>query len=263
MIPVEVRVGDGPIVLAQPHSGIFLPAEVHERLNDLGREIIDTDWHIPRLYEGLVPGATTVTALFNRYVIDANRDPNGGSLYPGQNTTGLVPLTTFDGDPIWQDAPTALEVETYLHAYHEAYHTAVREALRRAKAAHGIALLFDCHSIRSVIPYLFEGVLPALNIGTFEGRACDPRLTRSMTDICARQADYSFVVDGRFKGGWTTRHYGDPENGVHAIQMELSQTNYLTVEEQPFAYDEAKAHRLRALLSDLFAGLQDQLQTMT
>ncbi len=202
---------------------------------------------------------TTVRATFHRYVIDANRDPAGVSLYPGQNTTGLVPLTDFDGQPIWKPGaePTEADVAARLAAFHAPYHAALAAEVARVKALHGIAVVYDCHSIRSHIPFLFDGPLPDFNIGTNGGQTCDPALEADAVAVVASAEGYSHVLNGRFKGGWTTRHYGTPETGVHAIQMELAQCSHLASEAPPFAYDTAKAERLRGPLSTLLKRLED------
>ena len=152
MTPVTVKRGSGPIVLGSPHTGTFVPEDVASCLNDNGRKLADTDWHIERLYDGLLPDLTMVCANFHRYVIDANRDPAGASLYPGQNTTTLVPLTDFDGESIWDTAPTDTDVEQRRTAFHAPYHAALNAELNRTRDLHGFAILFDCHSIRSDIP---------------------------------------------------------------------------------------------------------------
>ena len=154
MTPVEVTRGDGPVILAQPHGGTFVPDDLWARLNGCGRELSDTDWHIGRLYDGLLPGATIVRATFHRYVIDANRDPGGASLYPGQNTTGLCPVTDFDGQPIWTEGqdPSPDEIADRRARFHTPYHAALAAEVERVRARHGVAVVYDCHSIRSVIP---------------------------------------------------------------------------------------------------------------
>ncbi len=250
---VNVTHGAGPVVLGMPHAGTLIPAEIAARLNDEGQTRRDADWHVDRLYDGLLPGATIVRAAFHRYVIDANRDPSGASLYPGKNTTGLVPHTNFDGGPIWIKAPDAEETGRRL-SYHAAYHTALEAEIARVKSAHGAAILYDCHSIRSRIPHLFDGVLPDLNIGDNDGATCDAAVERAVVDA-ARRSGFSYIVNGRFKGGWTTRHYGRPATGVHAIQMELAQSVYLASEAPPFSYDAARAEKLRGVLGEILAGL--------
>lgn len=257
MKPVEVIQGDSPVVLGMPHTGTYLPEDIRARLNANGRLLADTDWHIDRLYAGLLPGATTVRANFHRYVIDANRDPVGKSLYPGQNTTDLVPLSDFDGLDIWTAKPTPQDVQQRLVSWHTHYHTALRAELDRVHNLHGIAVLYDCHSIRSHIPYLFDGKLPDFNIGTADGTACAAEFEDAVRDIAGQANAHSSVVNGRFKGGWTTRHYGRPDQGFHAIQMELSQSSYLAAEAAPWDYDAAKAETIRPLLAQILEALAD------
>jgi formiminoglutamase len=259
MTPVEVTRGDGPVVLGMPHGGTHVPPDIVVRLNPLGRTLSDTDWHIDRLYDGLLPGATVVRATFHRYVIDANRPPDGASLYPGQNTTGLCPATDFDGRDIYQagEAPEADEVEDRRLRFHAPYHAALSAEVERVRARHGVAVLYDCHSIRSRIPFLFDGLLPDFNIGTNEGRTCAPEMEAAVARLCSGAEGYTSVVNGRFKGGWTTRHYGRPEAGVHAIQMELAQSTHLAAEAAPYAYDDTKAARLRPHLRAVLEALAD------
>ena len=216
--------------------------------------LADTDWHIPQLYEGLVPQATVVRAEFNRYVIDANRPPDGASLYPGQNTTGLVPLVDFENRPLWLEEPGEAEIARRREAFHAPYHAALRAELDRVCGVHGFAVLYDCHSIQSRLPFLFEGTLPDLNIGTNGGETCAPAIERAVAEACAN-GPYSYVVNGRFRGGWTTRHYGEPSRGIHAVQMEIAQSTYLEAEEAPFAYAPDKAADLRDTLAQVFDGI--------
>ncbi|MFN3764654.1 MAG: N-formylglutamate deformylase [Aliihoeflea sp.] len=256
MRPVSVIQGTSTVILGMPHVGTYVPDAVAAKLNTEGRKLRDTDWHIDRLYEGLLPGASVVKANFHRYLIDANRDPSGISLYPGQNTTGLVPQTDFDNQPIWMDLPDAAECERRLAEWHAPYHAALAAEVARVKATHGIAVVYDCHSIRSRCPFLFEGELPVLNIGTNDGRTCDPEFERIATET-AGNSGFPFVANGRFKGGWTTRHCGRPQTGVHAIQMEIAQSAYLADETEPWTYDAIKAAPLRHTLTTLLAALED------
>ena len=254
---VEVNRGTGPIVLGLPHAGTWLPDDIKTRLTPLGRKLTDTDWHIDRLYDGLRDDVTTVRATFHRYVIDANRDPSGASLYPGQNTTELVPLTDFDGKKLWRDPPDSIDVDVRRRQYHARYHAALQTELNGALDRHGIAILYDCHSIRSHIPHLFDGILPDFNIGTNNGETCAAALEARVTATCRAAPEYSTTVNGRFKGGWTTRHYGAPAKGIHAIQMELTQSTYLKAEKLPFAYDLDKATRLRCTLTKILSSLSE------
>jgi N-formylglutamate deformylase len=264
MKPVDVMQDNGPVILGLPHTGTYVPADVWANLNRRGQELSDTDWHIEKLYADLLPGVTTVRATFHRYVIDANRDPSGASLYPGQNTTGLVPLTDFDSHSIWGHPPDEREIEHRRLAFHAPYHAALKAEMQRVRAKHGIAILYDCHSIRSLIPFLFEGVLPDFNIGTNNGSTCATEVETAVNDICAKAPGYSSVLNGRFKGGWTTRHYGQPEKNWHAIQMELAQSTYLSAEHAPWTCDENKFAQLRIHLKDILSTLSHlALQTGT
>jgi formiminoglutamase len=254
MTPVTVIEGDGPVILGQPHVGTDVPDAVALQLNALGRTLADTDWHVDRLYDGLLPSATVVRATFHRYVIDANRDPSGVSLYPGQNTTGLVPASDVDGRPIWTPPPSSEQIEARRVGFHAPYHAALSAQIARAKARWGCAILYDCHSIRSRIPFLFDGVLPDFNIGDADGAACAPAVRAAVLAPCAASGR-THVVNGRFKGGWTTRWHGRPAEGVHAIQMELAQATHLATEETPFAYDPVRATTLRPVLADILARL--------
>ncbi len=254
MEPVIVREGAGPLVLGFPHAGTYVPDEIYAALNDEGRILRDTDWHIDTLYADLLPNVTTVQATFHRYVIDANRDPSGQSLYPGQTTTGLVPLTTFDNMPIWRAgrAPDDPEITRRLEAFHAPYHEELQRQLDRVKAQHGFAILYDCHSIRSIIPWLFDGTLPDFNIGTDGGRTCAPEIEAAVHQVC-EQSGRSTVLNGRFRGGWTTRKYGQPGEGVHAIQMELAQTSYLARETPPFDLSPERCATMRSHLTEILA----------
>ena len=249
MTPVLVQPGDGPIILGQPHGGTFIPAAIESRLNERGLTRSDTDWHINRLYSGLFADVTAVQARFHRYVIDANRYPAGNALYPGQNTTELCPTTDFDGQPIWQDGQLPGPDEQIERAalYHAPYHAALSAQIERVRDRHGIAILFDCHSIRSRIPFLFTGQLPLFNVGTNDGVTCATAVSDAVFAPCFAAAET--VLNGRFKGGWTTRHYGIPAQNIHAIQLEIALRAYLDCESVPWIYAEAKAENLRNTLS--------------
>lgn len=256
MSDVEVIRGDSPIVLAQPHGGTFVPDPLFHRLNERGQGLADTDWHIGRLYEGLHPDATLLRTRVHRYVIDANRDPEGVSLYPGQNTTGLCPTTDFDGNLIWRagQEPSEEEILARRDAYHAPYHHALAEELARVKAIHGVAILYDCHSIRSDIPFLFDGTLPVFNIGTNGGTTCHRMVEAAAHDACVASDPDQTILNGRFKGGWTTRHYGQPFSQVHAIQMETAQRAYMQ-EAPPWTYRKDRAEHVRPVFARILAQL--------
>ena len=258
---VVVHEGGGPIILGEPHIGLAIPRDVATGLNDTALAIADTDWWVDRLYDGLVPDATVVSARLSRYVIDLNRDPSGETLYPGQNTTGLCPLTDFDGRSIYREghAPDQKAISQRLAAVHVPYHAALQEQINRLRARHDNIILYDCHSIRSSIPYLFEGRLPVFNIGTNNATTCKPELEQAVVEACLKHAPDEIVLNGRFKGGWVTRTYGRPETGIHAIQMELAQRAYLTEEAPPWAYNDAVAGPTRDTLADVFDALRHGL----
>jgi N-formylglutamate deformylase len=258
MTLIQVTRGDSPLILGLPHTGTYLPDDCAARLNDRGRALADTDWHIEKLYAGLVPGVTTVRTLVHRYAIDANRGPSDESLYPGQNTTGLCPVTDFDGHPIYVagQEPDATEIERRRAAFHAPYHAALEAEVTRVRARHSFAILYDCHSIRSHIPYLFDGTLPDFNIGTNDGATCAPGIEALVHDLCRAAPGYTLVLNGRFKGGWTTRHYGRPAEGLHAIQMELAQATHID-EHPPWDLVAARADRLRGHLKTILQTLTD------
>lgn len=259
---IEVSRGNGPIVLGLPHTGTEIPGVIWDKLNENGHSLADTDWNIHRLYDGLQSDVTTVRTPIHRYVIDVNRGPDDASLYPGQNTTGLCPVTDFDGKPIYRPGqePDIQGIETRRKTYHQPYHKALSAELSRVHALHGCAILYDCHSIRSCIPYLFDGNLPDFNIGTNSSTSCSPIVERTVDEICRSAQGYQAVLNGRFKGGWTTRNYGKPKNGIHAIQMELAQATYMQ-EVPPWRYDDTKATPLRAHLSNIFNALEKLVET--
>lgn len=234
---LTVRRGSVPLLLSMPHTGTAIPGEVEETLGAAWLARKDTDWHIERLYEfaaGL--GAGLVRSDISRTVIDLNRDPSGASLYPGQATTELCPTTTFDGEALYRPgrAPAPEEIDARRRRYFEPYHRALAAELARLRAAYGAVVLYDCHSIRSQIPRLFSGTLPHFNLGTFSGASCAVELTQRIEALCAPTA-FSRVTNGRFQGGYTTRHYGRPADGIHAVQMELAFRGYLREPQEPLS----------------------------
>jgi formiminoglutamase len=231
---LDIHRGDAPLVVGFPHTGTDLPPELAGAFVSPWLARKDADWWIDQLYAfAREIGATTVRTRLSRSVIDCNRDPSGASLYPGQTTTGLCPTETFDGEPLYSSAgPDEAEIDRRRAAYFDPYHAALSAELMRLRTMHRTVVLYDAHSIRSHVPRLFEGQLPQFNIGTNGGATCDPALAEAVTAIC-HASGYGHVVDGRFKGGWTTRHYGRPEDGIHAIQMELSMRGYMAEPEHP------------------------------
>jgi len=254
---IEPTRGDAPLIVSMPHIGTLIPRAYTDRLLSRWLSLKDTDWHVERLYAFASDlGATVLRTLISRTVIDVNRDPSGVSLYPGQVTTELCPTTTFDGEPLYRpgEEPTADEIAERRTKYFDPYHAALRAEIGRLRQLHPQIVVYDGHSIRSEIPRLFDGELPEFNIGTADGKSCDPALTAVVEAVVA-DTGLSHVVNGRFKGGYITRQYGNPAAGVHAIQMELAIRGYLRepvgpVDETnwPPAYDEAFAAPMKATL---------------
>ena len=247
--------GDSPLVISLPHVGTGLAAEIVPALAPKALEVSDTDWHVDRLYDFAAElGASRVQARYSRTVIDLNRPPDDESLYPGQTTTGLCPTETFAGEPLYRGpGPDAGEIARRRDRYWQPYHVELGRLVARAKARHGHATVLDAHSIASHVPRLFDGRLPDVNVGTFAGRSCAPGLSDRLQATLEAQGRFTHVINGRFKGGYITRHYGRPADGVHAVQFELGQLAYL--DEPCTVYSEARAADLKALLRRLVAVL--------
>jgi N-formylglutamate deformylase len=253
---------EGPLLLSMPHPGTIIPDELAPLLTATGRAVDDTDWWIPELYDfATALNASVLRTTISRYVIDCNRDPSGASLYPGQATTELCPVQTFDGEPLYEAGtePTDDDIAERRVRYFQPYHDALMAELARIKSIHGYALLFDCHSIRSIIPRLFEGRLPIFNIGTNSGASCADGVAQAVVTACAAHPSFDHALNGRFKGGWITRHYGRPASNVHAVQLELAQLAYME-ETRPWRLDTAKAEALRPTLRTALAGMIDWAQ---
>jgi N-formylglutamate deformylase len=244
--------GTAPLLVSLPHDGTALPDDIAARMTDSARRVPDTDWHVSRLYAFAIEmGASLIVPKFSRYVVDLNRPPDDESLYPGQNTTGLCPLVQFSNEPIYQEGqePAKREITARIKKYWRPYHDALTEEIARIKARYGRVVLWEGHSIRSEVPFLFDGRLPDFNLGTAGGASCSGGLQRKLVHVLEAQKNFSFVANGRFKGGYITRHYGKPIDGIEAIQLELVQGNYMN--EETFAYDEAKAPRVQAVIRTL------------
>lgn len=239
--------GTSPLVVSVPHAGIFLPPLIEQRLTPAGKTRADTDWYIDRLYDFLpAMNVTVIAATHSRLVIDLNRPPDGGLLYPGQAETSVCPVEAFDGSPLYSEAaPDRSEVAMRVELYWRPYHAALAAELARCQAVHGFAHLLDAHSIRSEVARLFPGTLPHLNFGTNDGASASAHLTTRVMQ--AAGAEFSSVLNGRFKGGYITRHYGAPARGVQAIQLELAQRSYMD-EQSPGLYDARRAANLVAVL---------------
>jgi N-formylglutamate deformylase len=246
--------GTTPLLVSLPHDGTALPDDIAARMTPAARRVPDTDWHVSRLYAfARELGASMIVPKYSRYVVDLNRPPDDVSLYPGQNTTGLCPVVQFSGKPVYLPGqePAPDEIAVRIERCWRPYHEALAAEIARIKAAHGRVVLWEGHSIKSAVPFLFDGRLPDFNLGTANGASCSADLQRRLIGELEVQKNYTFVANGRFKGGYITRHYGDPENGVDAVQLELAQCNYM--DEESFEYRDDLAAPTQAVIRVLLA----------
>lgn len=251
--------GCTPLLISVPHVGTVMAPELQPHFVERALAVEDTDWHLPALYEfarGL--GAGLIVPNYSRYVIDLNRPPENAPMYPGVNNTELCPTRFFSGDALYRDGeqPDAAEVSRRLARYWQPYHAALEAEMARLEKVHGHAILFDAHSIRSELPWLFEGRLPDLNLGTAGAKSCAASLRRDLTGVLEAQSTYTNVVDGRFKGGYVTRHHGRPARRRHAVQLEMTWRCYMR-ETSPYEVDAARAAGLQPVLRALVQAMLD------
>ncbi|MEH6404329.1 MAG: N-formylglutamate deformylase [Sneathiella sp.] len=253
----DLTAGNSPLILSQPHGGINLPPNMAIRMTEDALKLPDTDWHMQQLYSGIAQqlDATVISARYSRFVVDLNRNPDGSSLYPGQDVTELCPTSLFDETPIYRSgkAPIRAEVEGRRETFWMPYHDELQAQINRIHKKFGYVILYDCHSIRSVVPRFFEGCLPDLNLGSADGTSSNPNMVDGLKGILSGSS-YSHILNGRFKGGFITRNYGDPKNNIHALQMEIAQLTYMH-EEHPFHYDAPRAEKLQSILLEILSAL--------
>ena len=250
-----LRRGQAPLLVSMPHIGTEIPGELRAHYVERALAVEDADWHLDRLYDFLDElGASVLQPRYSRYVIDLNRPPDDTPMYPGASNTELCPTRFFTGDALYAEgrAPDAQERTRRREQYWEPYHHALAGEVQRLKQVHGFAVLWDAHSIRSRIPWLFEGVLPDLNIGTAGGASAALAIEEAVTREAAAEDAFTHVVNGRFKGGYITRHYGRPGEHVHAVQLEMVQRTYMD-EAAPYAYDERKAAQVQPVVKRMVA----------
>jgi N-formylglutamate deformylase len=252
---IEVHAGTTPLLISLPHVGQAVPDDLAARMTPEALAVADTDWHVEHLYAfARHAGAAWLQPRWSRYVVDLNRPPDDAALYPGQLSTGLCPAQAFDGSALYRDGgPDGAEIAVRRDRYWAPYHQALRDLLDAAIERHGFAVLLDAHSIRSEVPRLFDGRLPDINVGTHGGISCAPSLSGAVMAELATQDRFTCVLDGRFKGGYITRHYGAPDDDVHALQIELAQSAYM--DEAGTAYDAARAAALIGVLSRVVSAL--------
>lgn len=251
--------GRRPLLVSLPHAGTLIPAPMLAAMQPRARELEDTDWFLDRLYAFVTDmGASLITPRHSRYVVDLNRPSDNQPMYAGANNTELCPTRFFTGEPLYREgmAPSEAEVARRVATYWQPYHDALRAELARLKAEHGHAILFDGHSIKSELPWLFEGKLPDLNLGTASGTACAVSLRDALAGLLQAQTQYTVAVDGRFKGGHITRHFGQPQHGVHAVQLEKCWSTYMR-EAPPYDWHAARAEQLQPLLQQLVQAILD------
>ena len=250
------RQGSTPLLISVPHDGRAVPYEMDRRLTAAGKALPDTDWFVAKLYDFAVElGASVLIANFSRYVVDLNRSADDEELYPGQVKTGLCPEQTFAGEDIYTDAGVSAEERAArVERYWQTYHDKIRSTLDVLHDEHGYALLWDAHSIPSAVPRLFDGELPHLSLGSNDGASCRSEISAAVA-VAADESDFSSVLNGRFKGGYITRHYGDPDSGFQALQLEIAQRAYM--DEEAVAFDDEKADRLRGTLTHMLNAYMD------
>lgn len=253
----ELHRGDGPVVIDVPHAGTVVPIAIGTRLTNAARAWPDTDWHVEKLYAfARNEGATLLCATHSRYVVDLNRDPSGAALYAGADNTEVCPTRTFADEPMYDHdgVPSRDEVALRIAAFFDPYHETLAAELERVRLRHGYAVLLDGHSIRSEVPRFFAGRLPDLNLGTADGASCAPSLQAQAAAVLAGAEGFTHIVNGRFKGGWITRRYGRPAEGVHALQLEMAERCYMD-EAPPYPWDAGRAAALSDVLRRLVGAL--------
>ncbi len=249
--------GSTPLLVSMPHVGTHIPLSIAQCMTEDALRLADTDWHLELLYDFLDElGCSTIAATHSRYVIDLNRPPDNANLYPGQDTTGLCPIDTFDRQPLYREGmlPDGAEIERRTAAYWKPYHDALQAELQRLRAEHGVAMLWDAHSIASIVPRFFEGKLTDFNLGTASGTSCTDELAHQLSAIANSASVYTTALNGRFKGGYITRQYGRPADNIHAVQLELSQITYME-ESFPFRFNEKVAAQVRPTLNRLLEAM--------
>ena len=260
---IDIEAGSAPLIVNVPHDGREVPAKINSKMTAEALALPDTDWHVRDLYHFAADlGATITSARYSRYVVDLNRDPSGVSLYPGADTTEICPSSTFRHEPIYADGKPVTDEETQrrINVYWRPYHRKLSRVIEENRTRFGEVLLFDAHSIGSEMPRFFKGRLPDFNFGTGGGASADADLTKTMFGILDSADGYTSILNGRFKGGYITRHYGDPERGVHAVQLEMAQCTYME-EDPPFRFAPDRANSVSSVLCDMLQAGLDWVRT--
>lgn len=259
----RMHCGTAPLLISCPHAGTDIPPQILARMRPDAADVPDTDWYVDRLYAfAMRLGASMIVPQYSRYVVDLNRAPDGHALYPGQRETGLVPSISFADTDLYLPGqlPDAAEQQDRIGQYWQPYHQAIAAELARLRSLHPEVVLWDAHSIRSEVPMFFSGRLPDFNLGTAQSTSCGLELEQAMIEVLANQDQFTWVANGRFKGGYITRHFGKPAQGIHAIQLEMAQACYM--DETPPAWNEDKAQRAELVLERLLATLLERLSAV-
>lgn len=258
----ELFTGDAPLLISSPHSGVLLPPEITAQMTPAGRAVTDTDWFVGELYAPVARalGASMIVANYSRYLVDLNRPNDGAPLYPGMSETALCPHFSFRDEPLYLGgaAPDDIETKRRIALYWQPYHAAINDHLAQLRAKHGRVLLWDAHSIAAMVPKFFSGRLPNLNFGTNSGASASVSISEALLEV-AQRSEFSHVLNGRFKGGFITRHYGQPSQGVHAVQLELSQDTYMEPGQPRF--DAVRAAPLSGIIEQLLSAALGALET--
>lgn len=250
------RAGSIPLLVSIPHNGFAIPDQIAKTMTADGRSSRDTDWFLDRLYDfPEMSEASLIVAGLSRYVIDLNRPADNQSLYPGQTTTGLIPETCFDGAPVYSNGlPDADETTRRINEIWQPYHQQISAELERLVSRHGIAVLLDAHSIASEVPRLFDGVLPDFNLGTNYGKSCSEQLSAIVLNVLEEQNRYSHVLNGRFVGGYITRHFGQPDQNIHGLQIELAQSTYMN--EKDLSWNDERASAVQPVFHQIVSAIR-------
>ncbi len=242
--------GQVGVLISMPHNGQAIPDDIANTMTENGKSVADTDWYMDKLYDfSQQLGAYTLVPKYSRYVIDLNRSTTNENLYPGANSTELCPTSAFDLSPLYltDQQPTQDEINRRITLYWQPYHQAIQNTLAEMKQQYKQVILLEAHSILSHVPRFFEGQLPDFNFGTVDGKSCSDELINQVNSLDF--SPYSIITNGRFKGGYITRAYAQPENNIHTLQLELSQHTYMN--EPTDIYNIEKAQQVKKKLQML------------
>ncbi len=250
-----------PILVSVPHAGILFPKEVLEKMDpEKAAFPEDTDWFVDQLYGFCSEmGITMIVANYSRCVVDLNRDPNNIPLYKdGRVITDVVSVTDFNGAPIYKDEykPNETEIQNRLDHYFFPYHHKIEEILADLKKEFGVALLFDAHSIKKNVPGIQKDDFPQVILGDNDETSAHPELIQTAVESLSGKS-FNFSHNFPFKGGFITRSFGKPEQNIHALQLEMTKTNYMNDSETE--YDLERAEKIQQILKITLQNLTDKL----